>query len=82
MTNRVRTHPLVSHRRLLLGGSSCMSFVNRSALTPLPSPEFGTDLALEERWASKFRISRGNLWWKGRDSNPRPRHYECRALTS
>ncbi len=20
--------------------------------------------------------------WKGRDSNPRPRHYECRALTS
>jgi integrase len=22
------------------------------------------------------------IWWKGRDSNPRPRHYECRALTS
>src|SRR6185436_5283574 len=21
-------------------------------------------------------------WWKGRESNPRPRHYECRALTS
>jgi len=26
MTNRVRTHPLGSHRRLLLRGSSCMSF--------------------------------------------------------
>ena len=22
------------------------------------------------------------FWWKGRESNPRPRHYECRALTS
>src|SRR3569833_1114968 len=22
------------------------------------------------------------IWWKGRDSNPRPRHFESRALTS
>ena len=28
------------------------------------------------------RISTCVYWWKGRDSNPRPRHYECRALTS
>jgi integrase len=33
----------------------------------------------EER---KSRESKRNRWWKGRDSNPRPRHYECRALTS
>ena len=27
--------------------------------------------------------SEGNgIWWRGRDSNPRPRHYECHALTS
>ena len=27
-------------------------------------------------------FARSREWWLGRDSNPRPRHYECRALTS
>jgi hypothetical protein len=27
-------------------------------------------------------VRKSMIWWKGRDSNPRPRHYECRALTS
>ena len=36
------------------------------------------------RFVSRFTAStaqsseiKGNVWWKGRDSNPRPRHYEC-----
>ena len=33
---------------------------------------------------NRRKTPRVSCWfeWKGRDSNPRPRHYECRALTS
>jgi hypothetical protein len=38
---------------------------------------FGVDASFAAGVQSSLRN-----WWKGRDSNPRPRHYECHALTS
>ena len=43
------------------------------------APEFGTGTDPDQ---PKLRNALRIVWWKGRDSNPRPRHYECRALTS
>ena len=51
-------------------------------LTPHPAP-LGSRLASTRvRRERRLLKSKENTWWKGRDSNPRPRHYECRALTS
>lgn len=51
------------------------------AKSPLASPEFVTNTAPEPRQNCESLDARRNVWWKGRDSNPRPRHYECHALT-
>ena len=30
---------------------------------------------------SRMQVEKIAMVWKGRDSNPRPRHYECRGLS-
>jgi hypothetical protein len=51
--------------------------------SPLAFPEFGTDLSQQPPPELRNPLyARRIVWWKGRDSNPRPRHYECHALTS
>ncbi len=58
----------------------------RVPVAPPKSPEFASDLPVDGNvLVSKRTVTLGfrreMYWWKGRESNPRPRHYECRALT-
>lgn len=51
----------------------------------MSAAEFGLTfsgfLAISDAFCDGGGCRRMHEWWKGRDSNPRPRHYECRALT-
>jgi hypothetical protein len=42
---------------------------------------YGTGTGCPDRQTRAAAQSGAVNWWKGRESNPRPRHYECRALT-
>ena len=54
----------------------------KQALPEMIGGKIGGTIRFTRRNTQHFQYTSGIKWWRGGDSNPRPRDYESRALTS